>query len=203
MMDEIQLIADAQRGDLDAYNSLVLLYQDMAYNLAFRILSDDDSAEDAAQNAFISAYRNLSKYRGGSFRAWLLRMVTNNCYDELRRLKRHPTLPLEPVNNGEGDEAESPRWLADGSASPEQSLEKKDLERAIQHCLDRLPEDFRTVIIMIEMEGMDYKEVSFASQKPLGTIKSRLARARLRMQNCLKGFGELLPAKFRLEQEAG
>jgi RNA polymerase sigma-70 factor (ECF subfamily) len=203
MMDEIKLISDAQGGDLDAYNHLVLMYQDMAYNLAFRILSDDDSAEDATQNAFISAYRNLSKYRGGSFRAWLLRMVTNNCYDELRRLKRHPTLPLEPEINGEGDELESPRWLADGSASPEQSLEKKDLERAIQHCLDRLPEDFRTVIIMIEMEGMDYREVSFASRKPLGTIKSRLARARLRMQNCLMGFGELLPAKFRLEQEAG
>jgi RNA polymerase sigma factor (sigma-70 family) len=202
-MDENNLILEAKHNDLEAFNRLVLLYQDMAFNLAYRILSDEDSAEDATQKAFISAYRNLSKFRGGSFRAWLLRMVTNNCLDELRRRKRRPIVPLEPLSEDGDEEIESPHWLADNSLSPEQSLEVKDLGRAIQHCLDRLPDDFRAVVVMVEMEGLDYKEVSLVAGKPLGTIKSRLARARLRMQDCLKGFGELLPAQFRLEVEAG
>ena len=80
-MDEAGLIQDAVRGDLDAFNRLVLAYQDMAYNIAFRMLSDEGAAEDATQTAFISAYRNLASYRGGSFKAWVMRMVTNTCYD--------------------------------------------------------------------------------------------------------------------------
>ena len=86
--DETNLVQLAQKGDLEAFNNLVLAYQEMAFNVAFRILSDEAGAEDATQNAFLSAYRSLATYRGGSFRAWLLRMVTNTCYDELRRRKR-------------------------------------------------------------------------------------------------------------------
>ena len=96
-MDEQALIAGARGGDLDSFNRLVLAYQDMAFNLAYRMLGDDALAEDATQNAFISAYRSLHAYRGGSFRAWVLRMVTNTCYDELRRRHRHPETPLEPA----------------------------------------------------------------------------------------------------------
>jgi len=200
-MDEAALVRDALQGDLDAFNRLVLAYQDMAFNLAFRMLGEDDAAEAAAQTAFISAYRSLSSYRGGSFKAWILRMVTNTCYDELRRRQRRPTIPLEPVSE-EDEEVESPRWLADDGPSPEESAERAELESAIQHCLGRLPDDFREVVVLIDVQGLDYSEVSITTGKPLGTIKSRLARARLRLRDCLQHFGELLPQSFRLEDEA-
>jgi RNA polymerase sigma-70 factor, ECF subfamily len=201
MNNEPTLIRDAQRGDLEAFNSLVLAYQDIVYNTALRILTDEDLAADATQEAFLSAFRALNSYRGGSFRAWLLRTVTNACYDELRRKQRRPTTPLEPVTE-DGDEVEAPRWLADPTASPEEQLDQAELEHAIQHCLENLPTEFRAVVVLADIQGLDYKEVAVAVKKPLGTIKSRLARARLRLRECLQGFRELLPAAFRLEDES-
>ncbi len=200
-MDEYSLIQSAQRGDLDSFNSLVLHYQDMVFNTALRILSDDDLAADATQEAFLSAFRSITSYRGGSFKAWLMRTVTNACYDELRRQKRKPTTPLEPEMD-DGDEIDSPRWLADPNMTPSQQAEADELEHAIQHCLETLPTEFRSVVVLADIQGMDYSEVAMASRVPLGTIKSRLARARLRLRECLRGFEELLPSAFRLEEES-
>jgi RNA polymerase sigma-70 factor (ECF subfamily) len=199
-MDENALIADAQRGDLDAFNSLVLHYQDSVFNTALRIVGDDELAADASQEAFLSAFRSLNSFRGGSFRAWLLRTVSNACYDELRRKKRRPTTPLEPDVPADDPEV-SPRWLADPGLSPEQQAEAAELEHALQHCLEALPTEFRIVVVMADIEGLDYAEVSAAVRAPLGTIKSRLARARLRLRECLRGFEELLPSAFRLPDE--
>jgi RNA polymerase sigma-70 factor (ECF subfamily) len=199
-MDEPALIHDAQRGSLDAFNTLVLHYQDMVFNTALRILGDEDQAADAAQEAFISAFRSITSFRGGSFKAWLMRTVTNACYDELRRKKRRPTTPLEPELD-DGDEMDSPRWLADPNFTPEQAAEADEVEHAIQHCLDALPTDFRAVVVLADIQGMDYTEVAASVRVPLGTIKSRLARARLRLRECLQGFAELLPASYRLEGE--
>lgn len=200
-MDEPGLIHDAQKGDLNAFNRLVLAYQDVLYNTALRILGDDALAADATQEAFISAFRSLNSYRGGSFKAWLMRTVTNACYDELRRQKRRPTVPIEPANDDD-EEIESPRWLADSSMTPSEQFEADELEHAIQHCLESLPVDFRMVVVLADIQGMDYSEVAVMAHAPLGTIKSRLARARLRLRECLQGFGELLPAAYRLERES-
>ena len=200
-MDELELALAAKDGDLNAFNRLVLLYQDMAFNVAYRILSDSDAAEDATQNAFIASYNNLSSYRGGSFKAWLMRIVTNQCYDELRRLKRRPAVPLEPLSSDDGEEIESPQWLADDSPLPEELAEETDLDQAIQHCLDDLPDDFKVIVVMVDIEGYDYMEVANTIHRPLGTVKSRLARARLKLQDCLQSFKELLPHRFRLENE--
>jgi RNA polymerase sigma factor (sigma-70 family) len=197
-MDEIALIQAAQSGDLDSFNHLVLNYQDLVYSQAYRMIGEDDTAADATQNAFISAFHHLGSYRGGSFRAWLLRIVTNACYDELRRRKRRPTVPLEPLDDA-GEEVESPRWMVDPAEQPEDRLERAELQRAIQHCLDNLPADFRTTVVLVDVQGLDYYEAAQAIGTPIGTIKSRLARARLRMRDCLQGFMELLPAVFRPE----
>ena len=198
-MDEQALIRDAQGGSLDAFNTLILHYQDSIYNTALRILGDEDLAADATQEAFISAFKGISSFRGGSFKAWLMRTVTNACYDELRRQKRRPTTPLEP-DTEDGDEMDSPRWLADPNMTPDQKAEADELEHALQHCLNNLPLEFKTVVVMADIQGMDYTEVSVAIRVPLGTIKSRLARARLRLRECLQGFAELLPTSFRLEE---
>jgi RNA polymerase sigma-70 factor (ECF subfamily) len=198
-MDEPALIRDAKRGDLDAFNRLVLEYQDMLYNTAYRILGDPALAADATQEAFLSAFNKLKSYRGGSFKAWLLRIVTNACYDELRRKKRRPQTPLEPLTEND-EEMETPRWLADPSASPEEQLETAELDQAIQDCIENLSPDFRAVVVLADIQGLDYKEVAAALKKPLGTIKSRLARARSRLRDCLQAIRELLPAAFRLEE---
>jgi len=199
-MDEPALISSAQQGDLNAFNTLVLRYQDSVFNAALRILGDEEPAADAAQDAFISAFKNLPAFRGGSFKAWLMRIVTNACYDELRRQKRRPTTPLEPEDE-DGEDFDSPHWLADPGMTPEQKFEADELEHALQHCLNDLPADFRAVVVLADVQGMDYAEVSIAARIPLGTVKSRLARARLRLRECLRSFEELLPASFRLEGE--
>jgi RNA polymerase sigma-70 factor (ECF subfamily) len=196
-MDEIALIGDARQGDLDAFNRLVLAYQDRVYSQAYRVLNDPQAADDATQEAFISAYKNLRSFRGGSFRAWLLRIVTNACYDELRRRKRKPTTSLEPLDDS-GDEIESPHWIADPGEMPEDTVVRSELGKAIQNCLDKLPVDFRVIVVLVDIQGMDYLEAADVIGKPLGTVKSRLARARSRMRDCLQGFWELLPMSMRL-----
>jgi len=200
-MDEVAVIEAARQGDLDSFNRLVLAYQDMVYSQAYRMIGETEVAEDATQEAFISAFRNLGSYRGGSFKAWLLRIVTNACYDELRRRKRHPTSPLDPVDEDD-EEIESPRWRADPSESPEAAAERSELDKALRHCLADMPEEFRSVLVLVDIQGMDYNEAAEVVGTPLGTVKSRLARARLRMRECLHGYGELLPGAFRLVEES-
>jgi RNA polymerase sigma-70 factor (ECF subfamily) len=197
-MDEQTLIQDARQGDLEAFNRLVLAYQDRVYNQAYRVLGESQAADDATQEAFISAYKKLRSFRGGSFRAWLLRIVTNACYDELRRRKRRPITSLEPIDDA-GDEIESPRWIADPGELPEDNVVRAELGNAIQHCLDELPTDFKVVVVLVDVQGMDYLEAADTIGKPLGTVKSRLARGRNRMKECLQGFWELLPLSMRLE----
>jgi RNA polymerase sigma-70 factor (ECF subfamily) len=197
-VDEIALIQAARGGDLDSFNRLVLAYQDLVYIHAFRLIGEEESADDATQNTFISAYNHLGSFRGGSFKAWLLRIVTNACYDELRRRKRRPTVPLEPLDDA-GEEVESASWMVDPVDQPEEQVQRIELQNAIQHCLDNLPNDFRSTVIMVDVQGLDYFEAAKALGKPIGTIKSRLARARLRLRDCLNRFAELLPSGFRLE----
>ncbi len=199
-MDETALISEAKHGDLDAFNTLVLHYQDAVFNVALRIVGDEDMAADATQDAFLSAFRALRSFRGGSFKAWLMRIVTNACYDELRSGKRRPTTPLEPEGDG-GEPADAARWMADPGRSPEEQAEARELEHALEHCLEGLAPEFRTVVVLADIEGLDYAEVAASVRVPLGTVKSRLARARLHLRECLRGFEELLPSAFRLEAE--
>ena len=199
-MDEQALIQDALDGNLDAFNGLVLHYQDIAYNVAYRVMGEHGAASDACQEAFISAYQKLHQYRGGSFKSWLLRIVTNACYDELRRRQRRPVTALTPETD-DGEMLEDPYWIEDDQASPEEQSEQAALEKAIQHCISELEEKFRTILVLVDVEGMDYDAASDIVNTPLGTVKSRLARARSRVQDCLQGFWELLPEIFRLKNE--
>jgi len=203
-MDEPALIREAQRGDLDSFNRLVLEYQTPVYNLAYRIMGEGDSASDATQDAFISAYKNIGYYRGGSFKAWLMRIVTNACYDELRRRKRRPAASLEALTVvNEGPDAEAEASLVAKDESPEDHAQRQELAAQIQNCLNHLPEDMRSVVVMCDVLGMDYAEIATGIGSALGTVKSRLSRARARLRDCLRDqAGELLPAAFRLETEA-
>jgi len=187
--DTDSLIAAAQHGDLDAYNRLVLAYQDRVYRTACAILLDEDAAADAAQDAFILVYRHLDYFHGGSFYNWLMRVTTNVCLDALRRIRRHPTFSIEALCEDD-TEVECPRWLVDDRPSPEAACLQKELHRAIYQGLAQLPVDLRTVVVMIDINAMDYTETARALGKPLGTIKSRLARARRQMRDRLAPYLE-------------
>lgn len=190
-IEEESLIARAAQGDLDAFNRLVLVYQDMAYHHALALLGDPDTAEDVVQEGMIKAFLGLKSFRGGSFRSWLLRIVTNAAYDLTRRSNRHPSQPLFPEDEN-GEEAESPYWIADPAASVQAAVEQHELSGAIYRALDELPDVYRSVLTLVDVYEMDYTEAAQALNVPLGTVKSRLARARLQMQGRLKnrvGFG--------------
>ena len=202
-MDEPTLIRDAQRGDLDAFNRLVLAYQAQVYNVAYRVMGEAEAAADATQEAFISAYKNIRAYRGGSFRGWLMRIVTNACYDELRRRKRRPAASLDALAVVDsGPDADGEAQLVAEIESPEASVQRRELAEAIQHCLDALPEDMRLAVVLSDVQAMDYAEIAAAMNTALGTVKSRLSRARARLRECLdRTARELLPAAYRLEEE--
>ena len=183
-VDEEKLIADATQGDLQAFNELVLLYQDMAFHHAYALLGDPASAEDATQESLIKAFQALDRFRGGSFRSWLFKIVTNTSYDMLRRSSRHFSQPLYPEDEN-GEQIESPLWLSDPAASVQSAVEQKESAREIYSKLDELPPVYRSVLTLIDLYEMDYDEAARALNVPLGTIKSRLARARMQMQKKL------------------
>jgi RNA polymerase sigma factor (sigma-70 family) len=197
MDDEASLIADAQKGKVDAFNELVLTYQQQVYNLAYRIMGDPASAADATQDAFISAYQSLSRFRGGSFKSYLLRIVTNRCYDELRRRKRRPATSFEDV---EIDEDANP-MLVNGGENPEEYAERREMARVLQVGIETLPPDQRVTLVLSDVQGMNYQEIAEATEVSLGTVKSRLARARSKLRDYLRDNGELLPLRYRLESE--
>jgi len=195
---EKTLIKAAQRGDLEAFNLLILRYQNLLFGIALRLLNDEDTAADAVQEALISAFRRFHTFRGDSLRSWLARVVVNACYDEMRRKRRQHSVPLEQFNS-EGDEIETSYWLVDRQADPELQFESFELEDAIQNSLHKLPPIYRLVLVLVDIEGLSYEEAASAVRVPVGTVKSRLARARLQMQKSLQASGELLPASYRIE----
>jgi RNA polymerase sigma factor (sigma-70 family) len=193
-MDEPSLIQQAQDGDVNAYNTLVLHYQNNVYSVAYRIMGEPDAADDATQEAFISAYKALGRYRGGNFKAWLMRIVTNACYDELRRRKRKPQSSLDEISE---TYESSPLFISKDAPDPEDIQVRSALVAAIESCLETLPEEQKIAAILRDVEGYDYEEIANIMATSLGTVKSRLSRARTKLRECLQGFEELIPAEYR------
>jgi RNA polymerase sigma-70 factor, ECF subfamily len=196
-MDEQRLVQAAQSGDLSAFNRLVLSYQELAYNVAYRLLDDPEGAADAAQDGFLKAYRCLKQYRGGSFRAWLLRIVTNTCYDALRARRRRPTSRLEV----EDHDPDYDGRLRDRGESPDEFVMRQELAQAIQAAIADLPQEQRAVLVLCDVEGLDYQEIAGITGAALGTVKSRLWRARARVREILLSQKDLfwgeLPSQGR------
>ncbi len=195
--EEAVLVERSQSGDLDAFNALVLAYQGQVYNLCLRMLGSPQAAEDAAQEAFIAAYRAVPRFRGGRFRAWLLRIAANACYDELRRRRARPQVPLDAPADDERPSAELP-----ASDEPlEQRAERLELARCLQEGLASLPPDQRLAVILRDVQGLAYEEVAEATGASLGTVKSRISRGRAALRDFLLARGELLPSHFRPSSE--
>ena len=192
--DEI-LIKLSQQGQLEAFNQLVLRYQDLVFSVSYRVMGESQSAADVTQDTFIKAYERLDTFRGGNFKAWLTRIATNGCYDELRKTKRRPQTYLEELTPEDSDD-EPP--IPSSADTPEEIAVQSDLQRAIQQCIGNLKDDQRVVLVLSDVQGMSYQEIADSTDTQIGTVKSRLSRARLAVRNCLQGFSELLPDQYRL-----
>jgi RNA polymerase sigma-70 factor (ECF subfamily) len=164
--------ASAQTGP-QTFDDLMLPHLDAAYNLACWLLRNPHDAEDAVQEACLRAYRALGRFRGPDGRAWLLTIVRNVCYTRLRDSRRGP-----------GVEAfdDDLHGLADESASPRAADWSEARSELLRGALERLPEEYREVIVLHELEGLPYKEIAAVAEIPIGTVMSRLARARARLQ---------------------
>ncbi len=196
-MDEKALIASAKRGDTLAFNKLVSHYQDMVYNLTYRILGDAEAAADASQDTFLSAYEAVRKFKGGSFKAWLLRIATNACYDQLRLKQRRPTSSLEALYT----DVDAPSHFVDGRETPEEHALRQELGETIQGGIDALTPDQRVTLVLSDVQGLSYTEIAQVTGVSVGTVKSRLSRARSSLRDYLLAQGELLPARYRLKDE--
>jgi len=190
--DEADLIAATQQGDLSAFNELVRRYQTLAFNVAARILGDREVAADVVQDSFLSAWEHIRGFRGTSFRAWLLRIVTNRCYDRLRRQKVRQAASIEDMlADDEGAELPEP------SEGPEGTVLRQELRAMIQRGILTLPPEQRAVLVLCDVQGLSYEETAQATSASIGTVKSRLSRARDKLRQYLRAEGELLPARYR------
>lgn len=192
-LDEQEAIACALKGDLDAFNQLVLKYQQMAYSVAYRMLHNEGAAADTVQESFLKAYRALHSFQGGNFKSWLMRIVVNSCYDLLRVQQREQT---DSLDDGSVDSDYAPH-LVDHSEGPEAYAERMELTHYIELGIRALPPDQRTVLILCDVQGYSYEEIAEITGFPMGTVKSRISRARTKLRDFLLQKPELLPATFR------
>ena len=197
-MNESDAIKEAQNGSLSAFNQLVMAYQGTAYNVAYRVIGNGDAAADACQDAFLKAYKAINQYKGGSFKSWLLRIVTNTCYDHIRYKSRRPTTSLEDLTDNPDDHSDK---LVSQTERPEERVLRGELNDLIQLGINQLPEDQRIVMVLSDVQGFPYQEIADIIDQPLGTVKSRLSRGRRRLRDFLLSQKELLPSQYRLNDE--
>jgi RNA polymerase sigma-70 factor (ECF subfamily) len=190
---EQTVIQRAITGDLEAFNQLVLAYQQLAYSVAFRTLQDSEAAADAVQDSFIKAYRAIGGFQGGSFKSWIIRIVVNTCYDLLRSKQQRLTDSLDDW----ADDDEQSVQVRDPSETPDVAVERQELHQVIERAIAGLPPEQRLVLTLCDVHGYAYEEISTMTGLPMGTVKSRINRARTKVRDTLLQTPELLPNSFR------
>lgn len=182
--EDQQLVAAAQKGDLDAFNHLVTRHERAVYNVCYRMLRDAALAEDATQDAFIRVWNSIDSFRGGIVRPWILRIATNRTYDILRAQARRPaqSLDAQPFES-------EPEWTSQSDAveHPESFASRGELSTFLEAALAELPEDQRLAIVLSDVQGYPYDEIAEVMGVAIGTVKSRISRGRSRLREVLRG----------------
>lgn len=185
------LVLACQRREPQAFEELVKRHQRTVYALLYQLAPDWSDTSDLAQECFIRVWRNINNLRNpSSFRSWLAQIVTNLFYDELRRRPRRvPTISMDESISDEDGEGGSPtRDIPDSSALPDEGILNKELSEVIREAMRQLPEQFRTAIVLREIEGLSYEEIAVLTKTEMGTVKSRIARARTKLQEMLQPY---------------
>ena len=203
-MTDRELVEQAKRGDQGAFEQLVLLNQNKVYALALRLVNDREEAADLAQEAFVKAWQGLASFQGeSSFATWVYRLTTNLCIDYLRKQKRRegvePAVSLDDADNG---------WAepADRESDPQLLLEKSERGKALVRGLDMLPDWQRRVLVLRELSGLSYQEIGQTLDIDLGTVRSRIARARMALRKILQEDGNFfgyVPSNQTKDQDRG
>lgn len=190
MLDESALIKKIKDGDLDAFSELVQIYEKKAFNFTYRMLKDTHLAEDATQEAFLRVFSKIDSFRqNSSFSTWFYTILNNICLDILRKKSRQAeTVSIGQTNS---DDEEFELQIEDSSPGPYESLQKKDAILILENALKELSEEHRAVIIMRDIDGREYEEIAKILGISLGTVKSRLSRARLSLRKLLDESKEL------------
>ncbi len=189
------LIRKIKKGDMESFNELVRRYETKIYSVAYRFMGNHADAGDLAQETFIRMYQALPGFRGeSSFSTWLYRIAANACRDELRKRQRRRSISMDELI--ENSPASVP--VAAGNDSPEEVLQRNETQRHVQECLNRLSDDHRLVLVMREIQGLSYEEIAEVLNCSLGTVKSRISRARNALKEKIREKGELLSQSGRL-----
>ena len=183
-MTEAELIQKAQQGDQSAFGELIVRNESKIFTLTLRMMGNREDAQDLAQEAFLNAWRGLDKFKGdSSFSTWLYRLASNACIDHIRKAKRRQeVMDAQSLD----DEEFGAIQLPDSRYDPQNELERQELREALEKALQTLPDHQRQVLIMRELSGLSYQEIGDALEMDIGTVKSRISRARLALRKLLK-----------------
>ena len=199
--EESRIVQKVLKGDVNAFETLVLAYEKNVYNIALRMTGNSEDASDMTQEAFIKAYNSLQSFRGDSkFSVWLYRIATNVCLDFLRSKSRRPTVSLS-VEDNEGDEVQLD--VADEIQSPELLLDRQMTRESVRRGLETLSPEYRQILLLREIQGLSYDEISQALGLEVGTVKSRIFRARKKLCAFLLQDGNIPEFTSSVRTEGG
>jgi len=188
-LSETELIQRLKKGDRDAFNEIVTMHQNKVVNIAYGMLSSREDALDAAQETFLKVYNGIDSFKGGSsISTWIYRICTNVCTDMLRKRQRSANI----ISIDREDDENSPVLeIADDSPTPDNSVIMNEQQKAVRKAISQLSDEYRTVLTLCDIEGLSYEEISLVLKCPVGTIKSRLSRARNNLKKILLEKREL------------
>ena len=189
-MNEDDLIKKVVSGDADAYGHLIAPYEKPIYNFCLRMLSNAQDAQDLSQEVFIKVYKNISKYKsrdGASFKNWLYRLANNACIDEIRKRKSRVQPESLDVHLDSG-ENEMERQIDSGLITPEETVIKRERRAAVGKAVGQLPPEFRQMVVLRDLRGLSYEEIAVVTGVKLGTVKSKINRARGKLRELIRDY---------------
>jgi RNA polymerase sigma-70 factor (ECF subfamily) len=187
--NDFDLVNAFKRGDHSAFEKIVLRYQDRVYNLCYRFLGDKQEAEDSAQDIFIKVYKALKGFKlKSSFYTWLYRIVINTCKNRVKSLEYRRAKSRVSINDDHDRNGHGISGIIDKNNLPDMNIEKNEKIKRIQEAINSLPPDQKTMVILRDIEGLSYDEIATITKNRLGTVKSKLSRARLGLRNKLEGI---------------
>lgn len=193
---ELELVKRAKAGDMQAFEDLVLQYEKMVYNVAFRMMNHTEDAYDISQEVFIKAFRNMKNFdERSTFSTWIYRITTNACIDEMRKRKGKETQSMD--KEIQGDEGGYQKEFVDSDATPEEVVVQQEDKSEIMQALDTLSEEHKTIVVLRDIRGLSYDEIAEITETSLGTVKSRLSRGRKQLQTEILKIWEQNGKKLR------